>query len=147
VMSPEKYEVLKDSIHSMGVQQPVVEDEFGRLIAGRHRKRASGELGVPCPTITVAHLTRQQKEQLAYELDFCRKDIDRKVRKCLARRLLKQSPTASDRQVGRMTGLDHKTVTKERRELESGGEIPRLTIRDGKDGKRYKLPTVYSTTA
>jgi hypothetical protein len=42
----------------------------------------------------------------------------------------------SDRAIGELCGVDHKTVTKRREEI-SGGEIPQLpTTREGRDGKQ-----------
>lgn len=145
--TPEEYEAIKASIARYGVHQPVVVDEQGDLIAGRLRKRACDELGIiACPTISIGNLTTEQKRQLAFELDYCRKHVTRDSKKSVARLLLTQAPSTSDRDVGRASGLDHKTAGVIRREMEAGGEIPQLEVRQGKDGKRYKIPMVIAST-
>lgn len=138
----EEYEALRTSIAKYGPQQPVIVDEVGTIISGRLRKRACTELGISCPAITIAGLTSQQKEQLAFELDHCRKNVTVEGKRRLARMLLLQSPATSDRDIGRAAGLDHKTVGKLRRGLEAGGEIPQVELRQGGDGKRYRFPRI-----
>ena len=70
-----EYQAIKSSIATFGVVQPVIVDEMGNLIAGRLRKRACTELGVNCPTEVIAGLTRDEKDQLSFELDFCRRHL------------------------------------------------------------------------
>lgn len=43
----------------------------------------------------------------------------------------------SDSEIGRKCGVDHKTVGKYRKELESIGEFPRCSTRQTKDGRQY----------
>ncbi|MCL2118076.1 MAG: ParB N-terminal domain-containing protein [Planctomycetaceae bacterium] len=45
----------------------------------------------------------------------------------------------SDRQIAGHVGVDHKTVAAVRRELMTGGEIPHVHCREGKDGKAYAV--------
>jgi len=47
----------------------------------------------------------------------------------------------SDRHIAKYLGVDHKTVSATRYEIESGGEIPHLNFREGLDGKSYPLIT------
>ena len=65
-----EYQAIKNSIATFGLVQPVIVDETGNIIAGRLRKRACIELGVNCPTEVIAGLTRDEKDQLSFELDF-----------------------------------------------------------------------------
>jgi transposase-like protein len=48
----------------------------------------------------------------------------------------------SDRKIAEHIGVDHKTVSAVRRELEAGGEIPHLDQRQGKNGKAYEVKNV-----
>ena len=50
----------------------------------------------------------------------------------------------SDRQIAEHTGVDHKTVAAVRRELLTGGEIPHVDCREGKDGKAYAVKNAKS---
>lgn len=47
-MTDEEFQVLKDSIEDLGVQQPIVIFE-DKVIDGWHRYTAANELGLPCP--------------------------------------------------------------------------------------------------
>ena len=141
-----EYGPLKESIATFGVLQPVVQDEAGRVVAGRLRKRACQELGVPCPTQVVAGLTEVQKEQLTYELEFCRKQLSLKDKRLAAKFALKSAPRTPDRVVGRACGLDHKTVGRLRDSLVGAGEIPHVESRLGADGKAYKFTRIVANT-
>ena len=48
----------------------------------------------------------------------------------------------SDRQIAKHVGVDHVTVAKYRRKLESGGEIHHLKNRQGMDGKTYPVSNI-----
>jgi 16S rRNA G966 N2-methylase RsmD len=136
------YQALKASIARYGVQQPILVDENGRIIDGRLRKRACDELGIECPSIVVGKLSYAQKQQLAFELDSCRKHFKTSDKKRVARVLLRSSPSNSDRMIASATGIDHKTVGKLRAELRQRGEIPHHGHVVGTDGKKYKFPTI-----
>jgi ParB-like chromosome segregation protein Spo0J len=43
-LTTDAYEALKRSIAEIGVQEPVIEDDKGGLIDGRHRRQAAEEL-------------------------------------------------------------------------------------------------------
>lgn len=143
--SDAEYESLKASIATFGAIQRVIVDDTGNIIAGRLRKRACQELGVHCPTEVVA-VTPEQKEQLAFELNFCRKQLTRSDKRQAAERLLKANPRNTDRAIGRACGLDHKSVGNVRAELEGRGEIPQVDQRNGADGKTYKFPRIAVNT-
>jgi site-specific DNA-methyltransferase (adenine-specific) len=143
--SDTEYESLKASIATFGAIQRVIVDETGSIIAGRLRKLACQELGVACPTEVIA-VSPEQREQLAFELDFCRKQLTRSGKRQAAERLLKANPRNTDRAIGRACGLDHKTVSSVREELEERGEIPQVEQRQGADGKTYKFPRIAVST-
>lgn len=48
-MQPDAYQALKDSIESIGVQNPITLFE-GMVIDGWHRYTAANEVGLPCPS-------------------------------------------------------------------------------------------------
>jgi len=136
------FQALKASIACYGVQQPILIDENGHIINGRLRKRACVELGIECPSLLVGKLSLSQKQQLAFDLDACRKHFTTSAKKRLARFLLRTSPANSDRMIADAADLDHKTVGKLRAEMRQGGEIPHHAHVIGKDGKKYKFPTI-----
>lgn len=141
-----EYQALKNSIATFGVVQPVVVDEIGSVIAGQLRKRACDELGLNCPTEVIAGLTRDEKDQLSFELDFCRKHLSISDKRRTAKFLLKSVPRNSDRLIGRVVGLDHKTVGSIRAALEATGEIPQVEQRLSGNQKTYKFPRITVNT-
>jgi ParB-like nuclease domain len=40
---------LRESIERFGVRVPILIDQHGEIVDGRHRHRIAAELGVPCP--------------------------------------------------------------------------------------------------
>jgi ParB-like chromosome segregation protein Spo0J len=142
----DEFQALKASIARHGVRHPIHLDANGKIIDGRLRKRACDELGINCPSIVVGHIDFIEKQQLALELDLCRKHLLISDRKQLAQNRLRKETWISDRQIGRETGLDHKTVATIRNEMVERGEIPHVNQRHGKDGKRYSLSTIRATS-
>ena len=137
-----EYQTLKESIAKFGSLQRVIVDEAGNVIAGRLRKRACEELCVHCPTEVISGLNEDQKEQLSFELDFCRRQLSLGDKRKTAEFLIKANPRNSNRKIGLTSGLDHKTVGGIRDELEVAGEIPQVEQRQGSDGKTYKFPKI-----
>lgn len=142
----QEYQAVKESIAQIGTIQRVIVDEAGNVIAGRLRKRACAELGVQCPSEVVAGLTPDQKEQLAFELDYCRKHLSNADKRHAAEFILKSNPRNTDRAIGRACGMDHKTIGTIRDALEERGEIPHVKQRQGGDGKTYKFPKIAVNT-
>lgn len=141
-----EYQAIKESIAAFGALQRVVLDESGNVIAGRLRRRACAELGVQCPTEVISGLTLEQKEQLVFELDYCRKHLSLADKRSAAGFILRANPRNTDRVIGRACGLDHKTVGGIRRDLEERGELPQVKQRQGGDGKTYKFPKIAVNT-
>jgi outer membrane biosynthesis protein TonB len=74
-------------------------------------------------------------------LNVHRRHLNTKQKRNLIKARLKAHPELSDREIGRRTQTDHKTVAEVRRELEATGEIPQLTETEGKDGKARRKRT------
>ena len=68
--------------------------------------------------------------------NLLRRQLDTEQKEQLINQLLKDSPDMSDRAIANILKVDHKTVASKRDKLEAGGEIPHLTTRTGKDGKK-----------
>lgn len=141
-----EYQAIKESIATFGVLQPAVEDESGEVLAGHLRKRACQELGVHCPVQVISGLSQDQKDQLAFELDFSRGHLSLTDKRRAAEFVLKAGPGNTDRMIGRACGLEHKTVGVIRDALKQRGEIPQVESRQGADGKTYKFPRIIANT-
>ncbi len=143
-MTDEEYSALKSSISQHGVMNPILVDERGNVIEGRQRQRACRELGIKnYPRTVVSKLKLETKRQLAWELNMCRRQVGLSAKREIARTLISRTPWLSDRSISQQAGLDHKTVGSMRGKLQTGGEIPHLPTRTGKDGKRYPSITVH----
>lgn len=68
--------------------------------------------------------------------NLLRRQLDTEQKAMLINQLLKDSPEMSDRAIAHILKVDHKTVASKRDKLETGGEIPHLKTRTGKDGKK-----------
>jgi ParB-like chromosome segregation protein Spo0J len=82
--NPEEYEAMKTDIALRGVQDPLVMDEQGNLLAGYHRDKACRELrdeGCPSPhirgymVIVRRGLTEDQKKEYALKDNVLRRQL------------------------------------------------------------------------
>lgn len=105
---------------------------------GHHRKLAAAAAGVVEFQCLVREATQEEAVWLAtsankdHGLRRTTEDKQKAVRDALRAR-----PKMSDRVIAEHVGVDYKTVAKHREEMEGGGEIPRLTVRQGADGREY----------
>lgn len=118
-LSDEEYAALREDIATNGIRVPVDVDEHGQVLDGHHRQAIAAELGVDCPTRTVAGLTEDDKRAHALAVNLQRRTLSREQRRALIAAELEHDPSRSDRAIGRLVGVDHKTVAVVRR-----GEIP-----------------------
>ena len=109
-LSPEEYAALRDSIETYGVLVPVDVDENGSILDGHHRSRICGELGITPPVTVHAGLTEDQKRDYALRVDLTRRHLTSAQKRDLIRAELDRDPSRSDREIGRLCGVDHKTV-------------------------------------
>ena len=98
---------------------------------------AADDKAIPCPETMKPGLTEGDKRLLAHCLNLARRHIDAKTKRLIIADQLRETPDKSDRWIGKMLGVDGKTVADVRRELESGAEIPHVAVKVGQDGKRY----------
>jgi hypothetical protein len=80
---------------------------------------------------SVAVITSDPAEYVA-SVNIHRRHLDSETKRKLAANLLKENPQRSDRAVGELAKVDHKTVGAVRRDLEASGDVPQLTNRTAK---------------
>jgi len=115
-----EYDALRASIAAgYDPARPVVVDEHGVILDGHHRKRVCDELGIDPPTVVLPGLTEDQKRDYALRVNLACRHLSREQKRALIRAELDRNPQRSDREIGRLCGVDHKTVGVVRR-----GEIP-----------------------
>lgn len=141
-LTEQEFAALKEDIRENGVRVPVVKDAKGNTIDGHHRERAVAELRaeghtIPdCPQEVRADLkSEQEKRDAAWSMNMQRRHLDRQQKQELIAAKLKETPNYSDRWIGEIVGVDHKTVQSQRLRLERAGEIPQLDEVVGRDGK------------
>src|ERR1700680_3462260 len=126
-LTRQDYEALKADIASRGVLIPIEYDQDGNVLDGHHRLRACKELGVSdWPKFIRKGLSEEEKRQHARQLNLARRHLNQEQKRQLIQDQLKDTPHRSNRQIAGGLGVDHKTVSTARRNLEATGEIPQL---------------------
>jgi hypothetical protein len=135
-LNSEEYAHLKRDIAENGVLIPVEYDEDGNILDGHHRVQACQELGITdWPRTVRKNLSEDDKRAFARRVNLVRRQLNREQKQELIRQQLIETPEKSDRQVANDLGVDHKTVSTQRANAESTGEIPQLKKTTGADGK------------
>ena len=139
-LSADEYAALKSDIAARGVQVPVEYDDRGNILDGHHRVQICGELGIiHWPRLVRYGLSEEEKRRHAQRLNLDRRHLDQQQRRALIEDELRERPEASDRLIASGLGVDHKTVSRARSDLESTGEIPQLEARQGRDQKKRRI--------
>lgn len=121
-LSADEYQALKESIQQDGVRVPVIIGEHS-LIDGRHRWRATRELGLKeIPAIFLRGLTVDQERDACIAVNAIRRQLTREQRTALARVELTRNPRRSSRQIANLCGLHHSTVEAIRQRMREESE-------------------------
>ena len=137
-LPPDQYEGLRASISVNGVLVPILVDSDGprrNIIDGTYRKQLADEFGYACPEIVLPNLEDEEKRTLARALNLSRRQLDRDQKRELIADQLRETPDRSSNWIGKMLGVDDKTVASVRRELQATSEFPKLDRTIGEDGK------------
>lgn len=142
-ISPEDKERLKqDIVRSNEIRDPIKvyfnKNDDCLILGGANRWEIAMELGWPTVPIKIYNLTKKdQREKLVIDDNLSRRHLTLNQKKMITETLIKQNPVQSNRQIAQKTKVDHKTVGKIRKKLESVGEIPQMKKITGSDGKNY----------
>ncbi len=121
----------------------------GSILDGWHRYKACIAAGVKPRFEPVSYIIEPAAEgagRTMTEAEFViaqnahRRHLTPEQRRRIVAELLKADPAKSDRAIGSMAKVDHKTVATVRRQAEAGGEIPHHFERIGRDGKKQCKP-------
>jgi ParB-like chromosome segregation protein Spo0J len=128
---------LVESIRQHGIQYPVLVDSAGQIIDGNNRKAIAAELGIDCPTVTLA-IDSSAADYLRISLNVDRRQIGPERRKVLVTELHRSG--LNQHEIARTLSIAQSTVSKD---LTSGSVYSTeytdpgpQTIR-GRDGKQY----------
>ncbi len=150
-MPADEFDALVGDIKRNGQISDIVKAADGSILDGWHRYRACIEAGITPRIEPFSFIIEPAAEGVGghtmTEAEFVvaqnahRRHLTAEQRRRIVAELLKADPAKSDRAIGSMAKVDHKTVATVRRQAEAGGEIPHLTKTTGKDGKKYAKPT------
>lgn len=106
----DEYAALRADIQANGIRVPIDVDEHGQILDGHHRQRIAAELAIPCPARLVGGLTEDDKRSHAVAVNVHRRTLTVSQRRDLVLAELVRDPSRSDRAIGRLCGVDGKTV-------------------------------------
>lgn len=115
------HEGLQASIALSGVMVPILTWPKGSIryiIDGSHRRAIAIKLGYECPEITRPDLTEEEARAMARALNLARRQLTTADKRRIIADQLRETPTKSSRLVGKMLGVDGKTVASVRTVLE-----------------------------
>ncbi|MFL5330467.1 MAG: ParB N-terminal domain-containing protein [Gemmataceae bacterium] len=129
-------ELLAD-IEQRGIEVPIIVTPEGIVIDGHHRLRAAKKLGLrKIPKVVLTGLSSKEQKARAIAVNFHRRQLTMQQKKELIAELLRANPERADRDVADAVNGSPKTVKKLRARLVDGGEIPHLTLRTDRRGRK-----------
>jgi hypothetical protein len=114
---------------------------------GFHRRWGAERAGLEKLPCNVTNGTREDAQWASYGANVThglRRTNADKTKAVKAALKHPKGPGTTDSKLAEHCGVDHKTVLKYRKELESAWEIPKVTTREGKDGKTYDTTNIGS---
>lgn len=121
-LADDELTALRADIAERGVLVPIVRDQHGNLLDGHHRAQIANELGITYRVDTVRVADEQDARSIARAYNMARRHLTRAQKRALIADEIQSNPDRSDREIGRLLGVDHKTVGSVRHEL--SGEFP-----------------------
>jgi hypothetical protein len=142
-LAEDEYAELEKSILAEGCRDALV--TWGdTLIDGHNRYAICRRHGIPYHTVHMEFENRNEAIAWIIRNQIARRNLTREQRRELIQRQLKMTPEKSDRQIADGLGVSHTTVSAQRSQLESTGQIGQLNKTVGADGKERPRHTAYS---
>jgi hypothetical protein len=153
--------VITESMRAFGYmpQYPVLKDQHGRILSGRHRIAAAKAVGIQYETreikvasdleaIAIAYtaneasgFSKEERRRIAKRLGIAPENLNKflgtEAKRNSIRAELLKDPKQADRAIAAQFGVSKNTVEAERLELEAGGQIDHVDLRTGADDKVY----------
>ena len=149
-MPADEFAELVADIKRNGQISDIVKAADGSILDGWHRYRACIEAGITPRIEPFSFVIEPAAEGVGgrtmTEAEFVvaqnahRRHLTAEQRRRVVAELLKADPTKSDRAIGSMAKVDHKTVAAVRRKVEESGEIPQTSERKYSDGRTLTMP-------
>jgi hypothetical protein len=133
LMSDDELNELIADIKEYGQREPIVLFE-DQILDGRNRYLACQKAGIEPKTVAYEG---EDAEAFVISVNLHRRHLTQAQKQEVVAKLLKASPTRSNRAIGKLGHVDHKTVGSKRVALEARGEIPRVEMRKDTKGRSY----------
>jgi DNA-binding NarL/FixJ family response regulator len=89
-LDPATEAALRESIQRFGVLVPIIRDQNGNILDGRHRSRIAGELGVDCPEVIKTVASEEEAATIARDTNLSRRHLSAEKRREIAAALRQQ---------------------------------------------------------
>jgi ParB-like chromosome segregation protein Spo0J len=118
----DEFDGLVLSIEKHGLFEPIVLHE-GKILDGRNRYRACREAGFKLSPANFTTFNGPDPKAFVINTNAHRRHLSSAQKQDLIKRLLKDSPSASDRQIAKQAGVNHRTVAAVRDKLRPKGDV------------------------
>jgi hypothetical protein len=142
LMSPAELKELAEDIEKNGIINLPVTWQAGpdaplQVLDGRNRLDAMEEIWGEIDPVRATRRIDSSVDPYDYviSVNIKRRHLDAKQKRELIKKLLKERPEKSDRQIGKAVKADGKTVGEVRRELEERPDIPHVETRTDTKGR------------
>lgn len=147
-MSADDRAALRESMKRDGIREPLRGYAVGMtfyILSGFNRWSIACELNAeakekgekpPFPLVKTETIETDDREAFAIDENRARRQLTLDDKRRLAAWLLKRNPAMSDKQAGKLAGIDDKTAGKVRAGLVSRSEIPNVEKRTDSKGRK-----------
>jgi hypothetical protein len=143
LMEGTEFDELVADIKANGLNELITRFQ-DMVLDGRNRARACAAAGV---TPRYHEFKGNEADARAYVVsaNIKRRHLSANQKRDLLVKIVAAQPEKSDRQIGKQTGVDHKTIAKARKKGESTGDVSPVKKRKGADGKTRRQPAKKKT--
>jgi len=118
----DEFEQLKRDIAKNGILQPIVLHE-GKILDGRNRYKAARECGHKFTPANFKHFDGADAKAFAISTNIHRRHLTQAQKQEFVKRLIAENPNASNRQIARLAGVNHRTVAAAKKSLRPQAEV------------------------
>src|SRR5437660_9032944 len=122
LLEGDEFDGLVLSIEKHGLFEPITLHE-GKILDGRNRYRACREAAFKLGPANFTTFSGPDPKAFVINTNAHRRHLSSAQKQDLIRRLVKDSPSASDRQIAKQAGVNHRTVAAVRDKLRPKGDV------------------------
>jgi ParB-like chromosome segregation protein Spo0J len=122
LMEGDEFDGLVLSVQKHGLLEPIILFE-GKILDGRNRYRAAKEVGHKFVPENFKEFDGTDPKGFVLDRNIHRRHLTTAQKQELIRRLLQDNPSASDRKIAKMLGVNHRTVAAARQRMRPKADI------------------------